>query len=111
MSVLKEITTQQKVKIASHLLGLANKRVDPIEHRGICGNLAEFFKGGPSKSNIVSSMSIGWPKHSLNDFYPVPHIHGAKSAYMIYRLWGDDQYGRDRRELCVYIACKIIESL
>jgi hypothetical protein len=111
MSVLKEITTQQKIKIASHLFGLANKRINPTEHEGVCGNLAKFFKGGPSKFKIISYLSIGWPKHSLDDFYPVPHVYGAKNAFMIYRLWGDDDYGNDRRELCDFIACKLIESL
>lgn len=105
------LTTQQKIKIASHLLGLANKRVSPIEEEGICGNLSKFFNGGPSKAKIVSDLSLGWRKHSLNYFYPVRHNYAAKEAYMRCRLWGEDRYGNDRRELCAFIARKIIDSL
>lgn len=113
MDFLSEIDTRTKIQIASHLFNLANKRTPPLADYGICGNIQRFTHGHRIGANfIVKEASALWPKFSGNKLYPVPHRSAdARSAFKFYPLWGNDEHGDNRRELCAFIAVKIIDSL
>lgn len=46
-----------------------------------------------------------WSKYSGNYRYPVDHAKGVEDAYHTLRKWSKrTQYGKDRRELCTFLA-------
>ncbi len=91
--------------MVDHLRALGNGVADPaVIILGICRELQEFFNEG---YNAVVPFYKDWPKYSGERSYPVPYR--LKSALWAFfsepNLWSiDTQYGRDRRELCIFLA-------
>ena len=98
-----------KLKIASHLEGLANKTIKPLYwNSGLCREL-RFLK-----TSIRDLVDIRmWPKFSGDINYPI--TTGSKTPEFEYNYtigkWKDDEYGNARRELCAWIASQLREQV
>jgi hypothetical protein len=52
-----------------------------------------------------------WPNYSDNWEYAVPHpTLKPDEAYNTVELWADDEYGDNRRELCLWLADQLKEE-
>ena len=96
--------------LIDHLESLGNGEKDPARrHLGICVELQEFLGGDlwrEIKPDIRTVFTL-WPKYSGDIKYPVRHSRLSPSeAYgLVDDLWDvSTQYGRDRRELALFLA-------
>jgi len=99
-----------KRKIIKHLKQLADDSRDPLNlEEGICDEIKYTF-GGEVALKIKGLMPY-WKKYSGNPLYPVPCSVGGdpKLRYVNTKdLWRGN-YGKNRKELCLYLA-KVLES-
>lgn len=96
------------IEMAEFLEWLADTDEYPEELVGVCSNL---YHGGFSLFEVCQFLSIAerWDKFSGDRQYPVPDscMDSAEAAYdnCVDNMWDKDtQYGRDRRELCRFVA-------
>jgi hypothetical protein len=96
--------TNNYVDLIAHLKALGNGTQAPVsKHCGICYDVKTNF--GYGVRDMTNDLMHQWPKYSGDDTYPVPHDKlNPHSAYDLDDLWADDQYGDDRRELCLFLA-------
>jgi hypothetical protein len=95
-------------ELITHLKALGNGTQEPLDDRlGICYDIRERF--GRATKRLVCDLMDGWPKRSGDDSYPVPHAEKyADFAFIECSiLWTNDQYGDDRRELCLFLASEL----
>lgn len=100
-------------KVIEHLRALGRKEVDPIDNnQGLCSELSErfYFSGDvcltDEQLEDVQDLMNDWPKSSDEIEFPVPHptMDPVESYCVCDDLWGDDEYGDNRRELCLWLA-------
>ena len=87
--------------IVEHLRKLGRGEVELVDWEfGICKELSAMFH-----YEIPKKYFEAWGKYSGDKIFPVPHETLEPSeAFDLPDLWADDQYGNDRRELCLHLA-------
>lgn len=101
---LKTLMKGCTMSIPDHLRKLASGEVEPYRlDKGICDELMDRF-GFKARNTLL--LAVGWEKHSGSILYPVP---GGAEGYLEHEdKWCEHtQQGRDRRELCLYLANEI----
>lgn len=85
-----------------HYLTLLGKnQITPINlDEGICEEVRIY------SSLNLQPFFISWPLYSGNSGFPVPHPNmGSSTAFhCVENLWRDNEYGDNRRSLCLHIA-------
>ena len=118
--MLREMSESNKKKVALHLYGLSDGSITPRDvTTGICHELDASmpYDFGTTSTGymiggtvcFVAYVSLHWDKFSGQYGYPIPDPEGEEPEHKVYYRtddkWDiDTQYGRDRRELCVFIA-------
>lgn len=103
-------------ELAKHLYGLADGTIMPRNRsEGLCTELSYLKAERGLRWKLSFEVRVimnTWPKFSGSKMYPVPHAElGPSSAFLLLDdLWGPDQYGNDRREMCRFIADKLVEA-
>jgi hypothetical protein len=90
--------------LVAHLRALGKGEIQPLDkHQGICFEVLVRF--GPERQRIKALFS-SWPKFSGCQKWPVPHpeCDAVFAAVSSNNLWADDDYGNNRRELCLWLA-------
>jgi len=116
--------TNKNLKNCIFWLGeLGKDRIDPLRASiDIAGNLALLVEISPSLScQLVRHYSRNWPFNSGNKIYPVPATidprmqgENAENPFIAANrdnLWDTDEYGKLRRNLCLYIATELQTEL
>lgn len=109
-----------KQRLIEHLRRLGNGAMPSQKSEGICLEVHEFLHENihvnqiqiivSYKKQVAVAMQT-WPKRSSSTTYPVPHpSKAAYAAYMQDNIWGNDEYGNNRRELCLWIADQLEQS-
>ncbi len=107
------INVDNAQEIIDHLRKLGKGEILPDnDHTGICNDLAKVFNRGISWD--VTKLASKWPKYSGSENFPIPtpsYFDGGEDiAYLCYdnnssmSMWQDDEYGDNRRELCLFLA-------
>lgn len=91
--------------IITHLELLSTGEIDPFNvYLGLCHELEEH--------GVESVDFSDWPGHSGEEEYPV--LGGFDEFYAYKRntrsMWGDNGYGRKRRELCGWLSAQLKEG-
>ena len=97
--------------LIDHLYALADGSVKPKEaNQGLCRETDSLF---PDHVRTVTRLFRYWSKYTGNIFYPVPHNSMCHySAFeTLDKLWTDDQYGDNRRDLCRFCAQQLEKRL
>lgn len=99
--------TKQEIKeLIWHLRDLGTGRVQPEDPgHGICREINLPDMPGALPGILYSHMST-WPLSTGSSMYPVPHPRlGCFTAYQRTEdYWANDEYGNNRRQLCLYLA-------
>lgn len=82
---------------------------------GICSAIDACY----DLSTRLAELFVSWPKAEGNSMYPVPYggnssltrSYAYNSFYRNHDLWGDHEYGKNRRELLDYCIHKLEASL
>ena len=110
------MTPDETFKLADHLEKLAAGTIEPVNPRlGICGELGLLIPLSRnsyhafSKLDLVMDLVVDWPKYSGSLAFPVPHPAYNRPVDAFYNpdysKWDTDtEYGRNRRELCGWLA-------
>ncbi len=84
---------------------------------GICSNLRDHMDEAgvcleDGTSLLVSRLSTGWPKHSGDDEFPVPHrrLPASSAYYELRNLWAG-KYGQDRRDLVGWMRDRLVSLI
>lgn len=85
---------------------------------GICHNIwrmTSFDAPTPFKDHLMHMMTQ-WAGFSGDDLFPVPHVEGmiSKNPMDAYLYVSDEwagEYGKKRRELCLYLSNRLEEEL
>jgi len=97
-----------KIRLADYCEGLATGRVKPTNKKyGICHAIYGSIVPGFVCVDKIQQLAARWPKYSGVRRYPVPSPHATPRYAYIRRcnMWDRrTQYGRNRRELCQFIA-------
>ncbi len=87
-----------------HLRSLAEGTTKPLKnHLGICHEVRSHqYDLHPLVERIMKT----WPECSGEDKFPVrhPRLDADKAFTTLYKLWDDDEYGKARIRLCIFIA-------
>lgn len=100
-------------EIISHLRKLGKGEILPRSNvSGICADLKTVFNADICWE--VRKLIPAWPKYSGCYAFPIPapkgHEGDESDAYIDYNkdssssIWQDDEYGDNRRELCLFLA-------
>jgi hypothetical protein len=101
------LSKRKQLWLIKHLRQLGNRERHPTEDdAGICYELMYTCRVYPS---LVRELCLTWPKFNGDPIYPIP---GSPTKYIPGRnVWGADQYGNDRRDLCLFLATAIEDKL
>lgn len=97
-------------ELAQHLRDLGNGVIKPRHtSEGICRELQILVNEdriSPRQRIYISILMRGWPKHSGSLTYPVRHswLISETAYHDTNNLWDNDEYGNNRRELCIWLA-------
>ena len=95
--------------VVEHLRKLGNKEIKPKDaDYGICAEMEEMMSF--TAQMAISRLMSAWPLVSDRLAYPVPHPYmSAVKAFYFYSddIWADDEYGDNRRALCLWLADEI----
>ena len=82
-----------------------------MPYLGICDNLLIYTKE-PLSEQLVKHLAPKWEDYSGNSEFPVPHptLPPHKGYILTKNLW-DGEYGRSRKDLCLYMAAKLAAYL
>ena len=96
------------IGIIEHLEKLGGGEIQPDDvDSGICYALFDRFG-----SEMPTYTFKSWPKFTGNLLYPVPlEDEDPKMAYDYKDLWSNDDYGDNRRELCLHIASELRKEI
>jgi hypothetical protein len=102
------------LKISNALRRMAQGELISNHGVGLCTNLLTLEDQGvidgisADGEDELLDMMQAWPEFSGEEFFPVP---GGEALYVNYDVpkWGDDEYGRARKRLCIYLAEKFEE--
>lgn len=100
-----------KQKLIKHLRALANYEVEPVESAyGLCWEIECGIDYASPYLCLVEIIIRDWPRHSGSHSFPIGiATHRLSALYYFperygFTMWGHDEYGRARRELCGYVA-------
>lgn len=99
-----DVNYEQLSALIAHLRGLADGSIKPNNPSlGLCQNIAFYF---PACMVDVIYHFISWDKFSGDPALPVPHptMLPVVAYCNLLNLWGDDEYGDNRRDLCRHCA-------
>lgn len=105
-------------KLADYLDSLAT---EPHKKQfAICCRVSEFIYDYDVNYRCINAwvniLMAQWPKHSGDDLYPVPHPTMSPcdawcDVNNTDRWDPETEYGRNRRELCAYLATRLRDDL
>jgi len=97
----------EREELINHLARLGEGDITPIHKTfGICFELEQRYGDGYKLEDEVLSLMMEWPKYSGNKDFPVPQtgIDPVDAFMGDDHLWRDNEYGDNRRELCLYLV-------
>jgi len=104
--------------LIEYLTSLGTGEIKPKSTEyGICHSINYEFCNSDAYNYLekISKLWVYWPKYSGSKLYPVGI--DSKKYYPDYlfvnveNLWGDDEYGNNRRELCLWLAEQLEKGL
>lgn len=96
--------------------GQGDYRHLPIHVAGVCINLRQVLRkeGFEIGMKELRPLWTSWPHYSGNEDFPIPFPNNKMTPGEAYRklrnLWNESKYGDLRRDLCRYLAGKLIEK-
>ncbi len=97
--------------LIERLRSLASGEAKPLDiELGICHEVRMMSR---LMSRPVLFIIVRWPEHSGHSSYPVRHPKmSPQDAFMEGSdLWQDDEYGKARKRLCIFIADELEKDL
>ena len=110
-----EVANVEAQALANYLTGLGNGEIIPEnEASGICDLIVNTF----NKAALTTCKShfTSWKLYSGSFSFPVPgyghaDLDEVDAFFFTADLWANDNYGDDRRDLCLHIAKEIEKTL
>lgn len=105
--------TDTRKYLIEHLRGLSQGTHTPASKGlGLCFDLTNLIRCGKitiEDRGLALDAMLNWPNATGDWEYPVPHpTEPPAIAFVEFpNLWGDDEYGDNRRELCAWIADRL----
>ena len=99
-------------ELREHLRELGTGAIAPTDPRnGICREIESLANKFQMQLDVAFTFR-SWPLFSGSAVFPVPHpvFEPLRAFSIVLNKWADDEYGDNRRALCLHIADELEET-